>query len=120
MDVNLIVDELLSIAEFLASEAFKLAVRQIQLKAIIDMIVVVITAFCLIILNKSTWKFQREFWAGDLDRDWNDPHAAIATVYAVNTILSIIMFINLMYVLSYVYNPQWYAVNLLIDTIINK
>lgn len=121
MDINLIVDQLLSIAEFLASEAFKMAMRQIQLKAILDGVTVLIAVVCLIILNVKTGNFQRKVWNDELD-DWSPDSAGLAifTIIMVNVILSITAWINLYCVISYMYNPQWYAVKLLIDTLITK
>lgn len=107
--VQQLIERLLKTGEILATEAFKLAVRQIYTYAIIDVVCGVLFLIAGIILLTVGIKKYKE-WDEDIP-------SSMVICGIISTIIG--LFDGLMSI-RYFMNPNWYAVKLLIETFLRK
>lgn len=112
--INALIQQLLETGQILASKTFELAVRQVYLKAGLDMffgaLFVVLTIVLFNLAKAAHLRYESNY------RDHDDVTRWLAGAGSVFCLL--VGLINLAYVVSYLVNPQWYAISLLISNFV--
>jgi len=121
--INDLIQQLLNTGEILASQAYILAMRQILLKTILDAVSIVICFILILVINRLVDKLYKEDgnYKYDNTGKYDDLEEPISVVVAIGRFLTwavfpFVMVVNLFYVISYLVNPSWYAIELLITT----
>ena len=99
--INDLIQQLLKTGEILASQAYILAMRQILLKTILDAVSIVICFILILVINRLVDKLYVVVAIGR---------------FFTWAVFPFVMVVNLFYVISYLVNPSWYAIELLITT----
>lgn len=110
--------------EFLATEAFRLAVRQVYVKIAVDWVCFLVFGIVSLRLFKHAGNEFRTFQKyldeenGRTTSDQDKIRDSAWIFTAIAAAFGVMSLINFLFVVSYAINPEWYAMKLLIDTFI--
>lgn len=119
--IQQLIDQLLRTGEFLATEAFRIALRQVYLKLLLDSISAVafgIAGFLSFKSAKESFQtFQKYLEAENGWTNWRqDKIQERGNIFlAISIALAFAALLNVFLVISYAINPEWYAIKLLLD-----
>ena len=116
IDINALIAELLNKAELLGSAGFQLALRQVETKTTVNIIIFVIAMILLVMSLFSGVRYHNKYWNKDYTSDLEDMR--LAGTYVIWILVALIVLISGMNALYLYRNPEWYAIKLLIETFI--
>lgn len=113
--IQALIDQLLRTGEILATEGFRLTVRQMYVSALTNSM----WAIFMFILSINFMKksHESEMLAKNADYDQEDKYIFNSVLFwVISAISAILSFSLITLAVSYMLNPEWYAVKLLLAT----
>lgn len=102
--INSLIQQLLKTGEILATKAFEISLKQVYALSILDGVIALICLILAIVL----------FRLASITQDGDTS----VFEFLMGVVLSIICLINASYVLMYLLNPEWYAIQLILTQLI--
>lgn len=115
--IKALIDQLLQTGEVLSTKAFELAMRQIYLMAGLDAFFGLLFLIASVVLFFH-WRKQNAVYNSDYyTYSRHEQAGTLRWVFGLFLLFSMFAFlVEFGFVVSYIVNPQWYAVQLLIST----
>ena len=111
-DIKSLITQLLKTGEILGTKVFELALRQIHLKIVIDSLITIVSISLAVLFFKLLKRGLNEEFS---DRYKDEAARGFGVFFTA--VFCVQAFINILYIISYSMNPEWYAVQLLVNTI---
>lgn len=116
LNLNEIINQLLSVTEVLASKVFRLAVQQVAVDAILYGVTALIALVSLIAAMRTAVPYIKTYWSSKYTDNFED---LTATIYHAWLIISALLFYYFsMSAFSYTANPEWFAIRMLLETFV--
>lgn len=115
-DIKALIDQLLTVGGTIAVKGFEIAMKQVYVMAAKNMILGAAVLFLLLYIGNATKHIAKEYWnQGHKSTDWENTMMILRVVAIAVGWLVILSCTS--YTVSYLINPEWYAIELLLNTI---